>query len=291
MWMDGLTQQREMLLSAHLTRGPPARGTFQAPITWVFEPESFAPMAKLVGGERLSIVTDHLGVPIAMHDAMGEEVWSAQIGTWGDLRRMTAGDAQDCPFRWPGQYEDIETGLYYNRFRYYDREAGSYVSQDPIGLAGGLTGYKYPHDPLVWYDPWGLKSCAARQQEMLEKNVGYNISHEEWFQNFSHVGRYGTFVTDKATFRKVMGHARPGQYSVGRTAGPGRVSGQQVRDFERQLGLEPGSLRKGFRITRVEGIRDMSPRSPPEGNRFFLGPRKGLPGGGPEIVIDPVPTS
>jgi RHS repeat-associated protein len=159
MWMDGLTQQREMLLSAHLTRGPPARGTFQAPITWVFEPESFAPMAKLVGGERLSIVTDHLGVPIAMHDAMGEEVWSAQIGTWGDLRRMTAGDAQDCPFRWPGQYEDIETGLYYNRFRYYDREGGQYVSQDPIGLAGGPAVYGYAKDPATWCDPLGLNAC------------------------------------------------------------------------------------------------------------------------------------
>lgn len=64
------------------------------------EPESFAPMAKVVGAERQSIVTDHLGVPIAMHDAVGEEVWSAQLGTWGDLRRMKVGDAQDCPFRW-----------------------------------------------------------------------------------------------------------------------------------------------------------------------------------------------
>ena len=42
----------------------------------------------------------------------------------------------DYPFRYQGQYEDSETGLYYNRFRYYDPSTGAYISQDPIGLAG-----------------------------------------------------------------------------------------------------------------------------------------------------------
>jgi RHS repeat-associated protein len=119
-------------------------------------------MAKLVGGERLSIVTDHLGVPIAMHDAMGEEVWSAQTGTWGDLRRMSAGDAQDCPFRWPGQYEDIETGLYYNRFRYYDPEGGRYTSRDRLGLLGGAELYGYVARPLSHADPLGLTDIVYR---------------------------------------------------------------------------------------------------------------------------------
>ncbi|SUB89296.1 Cell wall-associated polypeptide CWBP200 [Porphyromonas macacae] len=45
---------------------------------------------------------------------------------------------ENCPFRYQGQYEDEETGLYYNRFRYYDPNAGNYISQDPIGLEGDL---------------------------------------------------------------------------------------------------------------------------------------------------------
>jgi hypothetical protein len=85
--------------------------------------------------------------------------------------------------------------------------------------------------------------------------------------------------------------AAGGKYTVGRTAGRARISRKQARDLERSLGLEPKSLQNGFRITKVEGIHDMSPRSPLEGNRFFLGPGKGLPGGAPEIVVDPVPTS
>jgi hypothetical protein len=80
-------------------------GTAESPITWVFEPESFAPLAKLVGDSRYSLVTDHLGTPKAMFDATGAEVWSASIDAYGALRNVK-GDPQSCPFRFPGQYED-----------------------------------------------------------------------------------------------------------------------------------------------------------------------------------------
>ena len=46
------------------------------------------------------------------------------------------------PFRYQGQYEDIETGLTYNRFRYYSPETGSYISQDPYELLGAKIGLK-----------------------------------------------------------------------------------------------------------------------------------------------------
>ena len=62
----------------------------------------------------------------------------------------------DNPWRFPGQYEDAETGLYYNRFRYYDPELGRYLSEDPIGLLGTLALYSYVYDPATWLDPWGL---------------------------------------------------------------------------------------------------------------------------------------
>jgi RHS repeat-associated protein len=63
----------------------------------------------------------------------------------------------ECPFRYQGQYEDSETGLYYNRFRYYDPDSGNYLSQDPIGLAGNNpTLYGYVHDVNFLIDPFGL---------------------------------------------------------------------------------------------------------------------------------------
>ncbi|HBW0987463.1 TPA: RHS repeat-associated core domain-containing protein, partial [Klebsiella aerogenes] len=54
-----------------------------------------------------------------------------------------------------------ETGLHYNRHRYYDPEIAGFISQDPIGLAGGLNVYQYAPNPLGWVDPWGLTSVDA----------------------------------------------------------------------------------------------------------------------------------
>jgi len=61
------------------------------------------------------------------------------------------------PFKYQGQYADKETGLYYNRFRYYDPRTGAYISQDPIGLAGNNpTLYGYVKDANDMLDILGL---------------------------------------------------------------------------------------------------------------------------------------
>jgi RHS repeat-associated protein len=124
-------------------------------ITWLFEPESFTPLAKLTKEASFDILTDHLGTPLSMHKATGEAVWSADLNAYGQVLNLR-GKADDCPFRFPGQYEDVETGLYYNRFRYYDAKEGMYVSQDPIGLLGGSRLYGYVRNPLIGIDPYGL---------------------------------------------------------------------------------------------------------------------------------------
>ncbi|EPY1675372.1 RHS repeat-associated core domain-containing protein, partial [Salmonella enterica subsp. enterica] len=61
-----------------------------------------------------------------------------------------------CPWRYAGQWEDEESGLYYNRFRYYDSEAVQYLTPDPIGLRGGINNYAYVPNPLKYIDPLGL---------------------------------------------------------------------------------------------------------------------------------------
>ncbi|WP_373810616.1 glycohydrolase toxin TNT-related protein, partial [Porphyromonas macacae] len=66
------------------------------------------------------------------------------------------------PFLFQGQYFDAETGLCYNRFRYYSPDTGSYISQDPIGLAGNNpTLYGYVFDTNTQIDPFGLE-CQAK---------------------------------------------------------------------------------------------------------------------------------
>jgi RHS repeat-associated protein len=134
-------------------------------VTWIFEPGAFSPVAKFEGRKRYAVVTDHLGTPIMLMTEAGKLAWKAQLDVYGVPRAERAeieeGDATTNPWRYPGQYEDAETGLYYNRFRYYDPEAGRYVSEDPIGLRGGLPQYAYVHDPLWWRDVGGLAKNPA----------------------------------------------------------------------------------------------------------------------------------
>ncbi|MEZ6062402.1 MAG: DUF6531 domain-containing protein [Planctomycetaceae bacterium] len=171
---DG-TPPAEAALAANPSTGPPADDEdcelLPVPagmITWLFDPESFAPAAKLSAGQCWSIVTDYLGTPTAMLDESGTVVWSADVSIYGDLRNVR-GDRCACPFRWPGQYEDAETGLYYNRFRYYDPEAGHYISQDPIRIAGGLNLFEYANEPNRKIDPFGLITLIHYTDEK-----GYN---------------------------------------------------------------------------------------------------------------------
>jgi RHS repeat-associated protein len=129
--------------------------------TWLFEPESFSPLAKEDATGRYAVVTDHLGAPTEMYDELGQLAWRMQLDAFGAGKLDVA--LQHCPWRWPGQYADEETDLLYNRFRYYDAYAGRYISQDPLGLAAGPSLYGYPEDPLSATDPLGLaRSCKLR---------------------------------------------------------------------------------------------------------------------------------
>ncbi|XWR56576.1 RHS repeat-associated core domain-containing protein [Dickeya zeae] len=60
-----------------------------------------------------------------------------------------------------GQLRDSESGLCYNRFRYYDPTGGCYVSPDPLSILGGEQNYAYVHNPVGWVDPFGLAGCAS----------------------------------------------------------------------------------------------------------------------------------
>ena len=123
-------------------------------ITWVFDENSFVPAAKLVGDKSYSILTDHLGTPYEAYDENGEKVWARELDLYGNA---IAGDSSFIPFLYQGQYYDEEIGLAYNRFRYYSPDSGTYISQDPIGLAGNNPNfYGYTFDCNTEVDVLGL---------------------------------------------------------------------------------------------------------------------------------------
>ena len=94
--------------------------------------------------------TDHIGTPREITNSKPEVVWSARFKTYGALA-LAAVTEVDNPLRFQGQYCDEETGLHYNRHRYYDPECGQFTTQDPIGLLGGMNAYQYAPNPLTQF--------------------------------------------------------------------------------------------------------------------------------------------
>jgi RHS repeat-associated protein len=80
--------------------------------------------------------TDHLGTPMEMTDEEGRIVWWGTYKAFGSCW-VEKSCAIENNLRLPGQYYDVESGLHYNCFRYYDPIVGRYISQDPIGYAAG----------------------------------------------------------------------------------------------------------------------------------------------------------
>ena len=119
---------------------------------------------------------DHLGTPQEMSDHTGSIIWKAEYKAWGECKTEKArssffenSEIISNNIRFQGQYFDLETGLHYNRYRYYSPYVGRFVSKDPIGLLGGNNVYEYASNPTGWIDPTGLKK--QKNSQMLGQNV------------------------------------------------------------------------------------------------------------------------
>ena len=111
---------------------------------------------------------DHLGTPQELTDHEGRVAWSASYKAWGEARQAISEAGRKAGFRNPirfqGQYWDEETGLHYNRHRYYDPVVGRFISNDPIGLLGGLNLQQFAPNPVEWIDPLGLAGNRANRR-------------------------------------------------------------------------------------------------------------------------------
>ncbi|WP_346839621.1 polymorphic toxin type 46 domain-containing protein [Microbulbifer sp. SAOS-129_SWC] len=137
--------------------------------TYYFEPGTFKPLALSEGGEVYYYHLDHLGTPDALTNGAGDLVWSVSYRTYGNVALAHCEEIEQ-PIRFQGQYFDGETGLHYNFFRYYDPVIGGFISQDPVGLAGGINNYFYVENPVEWVDPYGLtaeKEAGSRQSDAV----------------------------------------------------------------------------------------------------------------------------
>ncbi len=127
---------------------------------YLYLPDTLIPLAIRINGALYCCHTDHIGAVRAVTNPAGIVVWQADYDAFGEAK-ITINDIEQN-LRSPGQYFDDETGLHYNRFRYYSPEFGRYLTRDPLGLRGGLNLYNYVgNDPVNSVDPLGLWSWKA----------------------------------------------------------------------------------------------------------------------------------
>lgn len=108
--------------------------------------------------ETLYYVNDGNDTPTALVDQYGETVATLSRSVWG--KTQTIGHGPTTPLRFKGQYCDEESGLHYNRYRYYDPDTGRYISADPLYAEASNNLYRYCVNPLTWVDPLGLHTVT-----------------------------------------------------------------------------------------------------------------------------------
>ncbi|EPB2499956.1 RHS repeat-associated core domain-containing protein, partial [Escherichia coli] len=118
-------------------------------------------------------VSDLTGRPLMLFNSEGKTVWRpGQTSLWGLALSLPADTGYPDPrgeldpeadpgLLYAGQWQDAESGLCYNRFRYYEPETGMYLVSDPLGLQGGEQTYRYVPNPLGWIDSYGLSKGAV----------------------------------------------------------------------------------------------------------------------------------
>ena len=116
---------------------------------------------------------DHLGTPIALINTQGGIDWRAEFDPWGNQVDGSNPQRLYQPIRMQGQHYDDESGMHYNRYRYYDPALGRYISQDPIGLRGGWNVYNYPLNPITMSDPLGLVFRVEGDRESFDSAIKY----------------------------------------------------------------------------------------------------------------------
>ncbi len=131
------------------------------------------PLYMVEGGKTYFYHNDHLGTPQRLTSAAdGAVVWSAGYLAFGAVV-VDPSSTVENNLRFPGQYADAETGLYWNFQRYYDPEGGRYTQVDPIGFAGGdvdLYGY-VSSDPLNFIDPSGMQKDLTQKGPFAVESI------------------------------------------------------------------------------------------------------------------------
>lgn len=238
---------------------------------YIYEPSadgrhSFRPLAMIAGRDKNTALyyylNDHLGTPQELVTARGDVVWSAVFYSYGQMRFMLADDVPQ-PLRFQGQYYDEESGLSYNRYRYYDDCSLRYLSPDPIGLAGGINAYAYVPSPLAWVDPLGLAPCIPKGFKNADE---FNQFGREIRQGLSDAGFPNTTPIIQGSAVSGISFRTKQPFDVGRVSDFDiALAGDDILNAAKEAGIptRSGGLRTGplkARDMAKLGVKGLSDR-------------------------------
>lgn len=191
---------------------------------WIYYPETFEPLAMLringyVTADEKTVLDLYLyhndpnGCPTRLLDTQGKVVWAARYTAWGGVEKVLT-ERVENPIRLQGQYEDGETGLHHNRYRYYDFITGLFVTQDPLGLLVGENSYLIARNVFGWFDPLGL-ACKKKVKALLE-------GKDVWVKSIKEAD-------------ELLGEALPNAKKV-------KGAGPKKPDFSKFKGVDPNGM-------------------------------------------------
>ncbi|MBB5906806.1 RHS repeat-associated core domain-containing protein [Actinoalloteichus hymeniacidonis] len=176
----------DVLIEQVATTRTPDGAAAETATTWEWEPDGFRVLTQT---ERVAIgtpaarqwtdlsfhhvITDLIGTPLELVAPDGTVTWHGHSTLWGE--NLTGDPVGAIPLRFPGQYHDAETGLHYNRNRYYDPATGRYLTPDPLGLSPQLNHHEYVPNPITWSDPLGLKGKKKKKNKAGNQSGGQSV--------------------------------------------------------------------------------------------------------------------
>ena len=161
---------------------------------------------------------NHIGTPQELSDDKGDIVWLSYDRAWGGsfdtiykqpfIDNFAISENELQPIKFQGQSLDTETGLHYNRFRYYDSDVGMFISRDPIELLGGFNVFAYAPNPVMWIDPWGLKHTYYQLKDANGKVVYHGITDRPVQERFIEHARDGKQFTQVSYIENLNSRAK-----------------------------------------------------------------------------------
>lgn len=151
-------------------------------------------------------------VPSATLDTNGIITGIAENDEWG----ADASGSPTATFRLAGQYMDRESGLSYNRFRYYWPFAGRFLSPDPLGPAGGPNPFVFAPNAMGFADPLGLTygDVGISRKSPQERCRQYKIQPDQDFDYLEIIFNSGSASNNGLARNEARGLEGSANYSI-----------------------------------------------------------------------------